>query len=181
MKTLTNDSLNVLKVLKWNHDPNLYGFSLRVSHLWFKLKNKPFCVLLYHIIGRCRHLLINLYRNLRGSYTTWRNCINSSYILATKVCGSNLKTQLLNDNREAVSFFLNKFSATHLWYKIIPCTYECFTNDRECLQSTINVSNLCEDLFRFDTALYQAFVSLNVNIGIIWNWIKFCPKLRKVS
>ena len=94
--------------------------------------------------------------------------LNSSYILATKVCGSELKTQLLNNNREAVSFFLNKFSTTHLWYKIIPCTYEClFTNDQKCLQSTIKVSNLCEDLFRFDTALYQAFLSLNVNIGII--------------
>ena len=29
------------------------------------------------------------------------------------------------------------------------------------------VSTLCEDLFRFDTALYQGFLSLNVNIGII--------------
>ena len=29
------------------------------------------------------------------------------------------------------------------------------------------VSTLCEDLFRFDTALYQEFLSLNVNIGII--------------
>ena len=29
------------------------------------------------------------------------------------------------------------------------------------------VSNLCEDLLRFDTALYQAFLSLSVNIGII--------------
>ena len=29
------------------------------------------------------------------------------------------------------------------------------------------VSVLCEDLFRFDTALYQLFLSLNVNIGII--------------
>ena len=157
----------------------LWFFPTSKPSIWFKLKNKPFCVLLYYIIGRCRHLLINLYRNLRGSYTTWRNCINSSYILATKVCGSNLKTQLLNDNREAVSFFLNKFSATHLWYKIIPCTYECFTNDRECLQSTINVSNLCEDLFRFDTALYQAFLSLIVNIGVIWNWISFVPSYVK--
>ena len=137
------------------------------------LKIKPFCVLLYYIIGGSRHLLVNLYRNFRGSYTAWRNYINSSYILATKVCSSELKTlewqiKLLNGNCEAVSFFLNKFSTTHLWYKIIPCTYEClFTNDQKCLQSTIKVSNLCEDLFRFDTALYQAFLSLNVNIGII--------------
>ena len=35
--------------------------------------------------------------------------LNSSYILAAKVCGSELKTQLLNNNREAVSFFLNRF------------------------------------------------------------------------
>ena len=69
--------------------------------------------------------------------------LNSRYILATKVCGSELKTQLLNNNREAVSFFLNKFSMTHLWYKIIPCTYECFfTNDRECLQSKISLQSV---------------------------------------
>ena len=141
------------------YEQTIYGLSLEI---------KPFCVLLYYIIGESRHLLINLSRNLRGSYTNWRNCINSSYILTIKVCGSELKTQLLNDNREAVSFFLNKFSMTHLWYKIIPCKYECvFTNDRECLQLTIKVSNLCENLFRFDTALYQASLSLNVNVGII--------------
>ena len=28
-------------------------------------------------------------------------------------------------------------------------------------------STLCEDLFRFDTALNKGFLSLNVNIGII--------------
>ena len=45
----------------------LYGFSLRVNHLWFKLEKNPFCVLLFYIIGGSRHLLINLYRNLSGS------------------------------------------------------------------------------------------------------------------
>ena len=29
------------------------------------------------------------------------------------------------------------------------------------------VSTLCEDLFRFDAALYKGFLSLSVNIGII--------------
>ena len=68
-----------------------------------------------------RHLLINLYRNLSGSYTTWRNCINTSYILAIQVVRFWSKdTALKWHNREAVSFFLNKCSATaHLWYKII--------------------------------------------------------------
>ena len=60
------------------------------------------------------------------SYTTWRNCINTSYILAIKVVRFWSKDTALEwHNREAVSFFLNKFSTvTHLWYKIIPCTYE---------------------------------------------------------
>ena len=68
--------------------------------------------------------------------------LNSSYILATKVCGSELKTQLLNNNREAASFFVSKFSMTHLWYKI-SYTYKClFTNDREYLQSTISLQSV---------------------------------------
>ena len=148
---------------------DLYGLSRRVNHLWFKLEKKTFCILPFYIIGGCRHLLINLYRNLSGSYTTWRNCINTSYILGIKVVRFWSKDTALEwHNSEAVSFFLSRFSATtHLWYKIILCTYEClFTNDRECLQSTISF-HLCEDLFRFDTPLYQAFLSLNVNIGII--------------
>ena len=100
---------------------DLYGFSLRVNHLWFKLEKNPLCVLLFYIIGGSRHLLINLYRNLSGSYTTWRNCINTSYILAIQVVRFWSKdTALKWHNREAVSFFLNKCSATtHLWYKII--------------------------------------------------------------
>ena len=145
-------------------DKTFMGFLYESTIYGLNLKIKPFCALLYYIIGGSRHLLINLYRNLRGSYISWRNCINTSYILATKVCSSELKTKLLNDNREAVSFFLNKFSTTHLWYKIIPCTYQClFTNDQGCLQSTIKV------------------LSLNLNIEIIWNWIKFCPELQTVS
>ena len=34
---------------------------------------------------------------------------------------------------------------------------------------TVNkkVSNMWQDLFKFDAALYQAFLSLSVNIGII--------------
>ena len=68
--------------------------------------------------------------------------LNSSYILATKVSGSELKTQLLNNNREAISFFVSKFSTTHLWYKI-SYTYEyLFTNNRECLQSTISLQSV---------------------------------------
>ena len=48
---------------------------------------------------------------------------------------------------------------------------------------TVNkkVSNLWQDLFKFDRALQQAFFSLNVNIGIINDWVKICPELRKVS
>ena len=105
-------------------DKTFLGFPYKQTIYGLNLKIKAFCVLLYYIIGGSSYLLRNLYRNLRGSYTTWRNCINKSYIFAKKVCGSELKTQLLNDNRKAVSFFLYKFTTTHLWYKIIPCTYE---------------------------------------------------------
>ena len=45
---------------------DIYGFSLRVNNLWFKLEKNPFCVLPFYIIGGSRHLLTNLYRNLSG-------------------------------------------------------------------------------------------------------------------
>ena len=37
----------------------------------------------------------------------------------------------------------------------------------ENFYSQQQVSTQCEDLFKFDTTLYQGFLSLNVNIGII--------------
>ena len=40
-------------------------------------------------------------------------------------------------------------------------------------------SPICGD-FRFDTALYHAFLSLIVNIGMILDWVKICPELHKV-
>ena len=68
--------------------------------------------------------------------------LNSSYILATKVCGSELKTQLLNNSREVASFFVSKFSMTHLWYKISYTYQYLFTNEREYLQSTISLQSV---------------------------------------
>ena len=82
-KRLWNETF--MGFLRQSARQELYGFSLRVNHLWFKLEKNPFCVLLFYIIGGSRYLLINLYRNLSGSYTTWRNYINISYILAIKV------------------------------------------------------------------------------------------------
>ena len=48
---------------------------------------------------------------------------------------------------------------------------------------TVNekVSNLWQDLFKSDTALYQAFLSLNVDIEITKDCVKIYPELRKVS
>ena len=148
---------------------DLYGFSLRVNNLWFKLESKPFlCTTVLQHWGIQASFDEPLW-NLSGFYATWRNYINASYILAIKVVRFWSKhTTLEWHNREAVSLSKQILNSDYLWYKITPCTYEqcSFTSGRECLQSTI-VSNLCEDLFRFDTALYQAFLSLNVNIGII--------------
>ena len=48
-----------------------------------------------------------------------------------------------------------------------------FTVNKKSLQSMVRPVPI------FDTA-YQAFLSLNVNIGIILDWVKICLDLHKV-
>ena len=48
-----------------------------------------------------------------------------------------------------------------------------FTVNKKSLQSMVRPVQI------FDTA-YQAFLSLNVNIGIILDWVKICLDLHKV-
>ena len=52
---------------------------------------------------------------------------------------------------------------------------------------TVNVYNqhkkspiCCETCSDLTQPCYQAFLSLNVNIEIILDWVKICPELRKV-
>ena len=134
-------------------------------------------------MGGSRHLLINHYKNLIRSYTTWRNCINNSYSSAIKVVGFWSKDTALEwHNRETVSLFLNNFSTT---FNCDLKQYLAYINVD--LKMTANVYNqhkkspicgeTCSDLTQ---PCYQAFLSLNVNIEIILDWVKICPELRKV-
>ena len=145
----TIDGLNLKKpfrVFSYSpRDETFMGFPYEWTIYGLNLKKTPSCVLLFYI-GGSRHLLINLYRNLSGSYATWWNCINTSYILAIKVVRFWSKNTIFEwHNREAVSFFLNKFStATHLWYKIIPCMYIRIMFIYKWLRMfTVNKSLLC--------------------------------------
>ena len=105
---------------------DVYGFSLRVNHLWFKLDKKPlFVYYCFTSLG----IQASFDKTLQESQWILHHLAelhNTNHILAIKMMRFWSKDTTLEwNNRETVSFFLNKFStATKLWYKIISCTYE---------------------------------------------------------
>ena len=93
---------------------------------------------------------------------------------SNRVGGVLTNRQLLNDVTVKCFFLYKRWRN---WYNAIHCTYKWSYNWLiSVLSQQKHLEYVVRPVHKFDAALYQAFLSLYVNTGIIEDWVKICPE-----